>query len=122
MIDVSVAAAKARAARYAASWEPETGPAGVEKTRRETPLLAERHELKIKSFYVHIPARERAAFRASVLARLSGLPNDGAVAAAVYAMLAELGFDVAKLRALGLVQNNNRRTGRSKEAAMAPIE
>jgi hypothetical protein len=36
LLDVSVSAAKERAAKYAAAFEPSFGPAGVEHTRRDS--------------------------------------------------------------------------------------
>jgi hypothetical protein len=69
-----------------------------------------------------MPSNQCNQFFASVTARLSGHPADGAVIAAIYAVLSERGLTVAEARALGLVQNNNRSSaGGGKEAAKPPI-
>jgi hypothetical protein len=124
MIDISVAAAKIRAAKYAASFEPTPGDAGVVKTRHEPARLTDRQSGALKGFGLkYLPAEQRDPFRVSVLNRLSGSVGDGALRAALIAAAIEVGFSYNQLVALGLgTKSNTSRSYSSKEVNAPPVE
>jgi hypothetical protein len=80
MIDVSILTQKARAARFATSFDnTASGPAGVYGTRKSPVSLSDRqHRLNEKFARLVTPWQRRDAYRDAVLARLSGMPGDAA--------------------------------------------
>jgi hypothetical protein len=108
MLDISVAAAKERAARWAASWEPEMGPAGVEKTRRQPVALTDRQVRLVQKFQRLVPRQRRRAYRDAVEVRLSGSVGDAAVFVACVNAAADGFISDAVLAEQGLVGINSR--------------
>jgi hypothetical protein len=109
MIDVSAAKAKERARLYAASWEPVVGPAGVELTRRQPVLLADRQARIVDKFVELVEYERRDAYRSAVLARLSGAPGDAAVVMAATNAAIEGGFiTVTEMISAGLASSGGR--------------
>jgi hypothetical protein len=104
--DVTIATAKARAARFATSFETEYGPAGVEKTRKEPARLTDRQADALAGFCLkHVPDHLRSEVRYNILARISGCPGDAALKSAICAAAQEVaGFKIETLRALGLTR------------------
>jgi len=103
MIDVSVTARKAHAAKFAASFEPSIGPAGYEKTRREPPTLTDKQYQTLDRFAALVPKERRSTYHSTVLARLSGVVGDAAVIAACFATAADGYIADEKLVEHGLV-------------------
>jgi hypothetical protein len=81
LFDVSAVKAKERARMFAASFDGTQGPAGIAKTRRETPLLTDKQSRLIDQFVQVVPRQSREHYRSAVHARLSGAVGDSAVRA-----------------------------------------
>jgi hypothetical protein len=104
MTDVSILAQKARAARFATSFDnTAVGPAGVFGTRREPALLTDRQVRLVEQFArVVLPWQRRDAYRAAVHARLSGAVGDSAVRASCIQSAKGI-VELRALREAGLV-------------------
>jgi hypothetical protein len=73
MLDISIATQKARAARFATSFESTPGPAGAERTRRdEQVLISDKSSRLLQEFSSLVPAKQRTAYKDAVMSRLSG--------------------------------------------------
>jgi hypothetical protein len=107
MVDVSITAQKARAAKYQSTFRD--GDAGVHLTRRSPVALTYKQTNMISVFVVnHLDdMRARRAFQDNVLARLSGAVSDSAVKAAICIAAKEIGFKTDELKRLGLVERDS---------------
>jgi hypothetical protein len=124
MLDISAAAAKARARRFATSFESESGPAGTAKTRKDPTRLTDRQADALKGFGLkYLPTEQRDPHRFSVLNRLSGTVGDAALRAAMVTAAVEVsGFSYERLVALGLGSKNNAtRNPHTKEMSRPPL-
>jgi hypothetical protein len=108
MIDISVAAQKARAARFATSFDnTSVGPAGVSGTRKVPALLTDKQAGFINTLCHRIRGKQRRAeFKAATMDRLSGSVGDAAVMAACTAAAIEAGLSPEKI---GLAARATRR-------------
>jgi hypothetical protein len=117
MLDISVKAAKERAARFVSSWAPDFGLAGVERTRKDPCYLTDRQADFVDTLCRRVRGRRRSAeLRAAVLRRLSGSVGTAAVVAACTAAAIEAGLAPEQV---GLSSNPTcqrpRRTSHSRE-------
>jgi hypothetical protein len=82
MIDVSAAKAKADARHLTTLETGQSGPAGVQATRREPVLFSERQVMIVQQFLALVSSEQQNDYYAAVLAHLSGCPGIAAVDAA----------------------------------------
>jgi hypothetical protein len=118
MIDVSVTARKAHAARFASSFDSAPGPAGFSATRKESAAVLTDKQTRIVEQFARLvmPKARRSVYREAVYARLSGRPGDAAALAAC--IHAAKGFvELRAMREAGLISNRSRKVGARRDFA-----
>lgn len=113
MIDISVTAQKmkARPDPYAPLELSNEGPLKLAGQA----MLSDRQETFLGSFIVkHLPRRQHAEFRRTVLSKLSaGMPGDYALRAAIALAMGDFGATTAQIEKLALGLHNNINTRRA---------